>query len=159
MSETNKHLDQIYTPENSPIVLNYTGIVNAVQLSVARLMSLPGAVESQNFNELLNAYPSEQKQGLVAEVGSHFDQELIKLVTCSLIAARQKRLIIMAASTDGINGGLPWEGKLQDHITNLQNKGLIGNDKSVEITRYGNELSEADISLLTPADDESKIAA
>lgn len=123
----------IQTSEKSAHIIDYPGLLNTVQLSAARLKDIPGSIEAESFADVLASRTEEERQHIIWEVGSQFDDALISYVTAILIHKRHERVIILANATEGINGGFPWQPKLEQHVQNLQAHGhLPGVELSVE---------------------------
>jgi hypothetical protein len=128
-------------------IIDYSSLVDTVQLSTARLLDIPGALEAESFAKLIAPLSPENREHTIWEVGGHFDQSFISFVTASLIARRHHRVIILAEESEGINGGLPWEPKLEQHIQALKENGHL---RTVELTveRYSTA-TVAEIETLT----------
>ena len=125
-------------------ILDYHLLVDAVQLSTARLLDIDGAQQAHNFNQVLEGKTPEERQRIICEVGARFDDELIKLVTVSLIAHRSERMVILADSHEGVDGTLPWQPKLEQHIEALRESGSL-QKADVQVERY----ASSDIESLT----------
>lgn len=134
MGEKYESQTVIKTPENSDTVLEYSGLVNTVQLSLARLLSIPGSFETQSFNELIAPHTPEKQYEMICEVGARFDDALVDFVVCALIATKQQRLVIKTNEPSNDGGHMPWEPKLQDRIELLKETGTFRQATNVEVS-------------------------
>lgn len=122
-------------PALRPRTIEYAGLLNTIQLSIARTLNLPKATEAQSFTEILDEVnDEEEKQRIVNEVGSRFDQHLIHFVTACLVARREP-IAILAEESEGIGGYLPWVQPLMDHLDLLRERGIL-NAPDVRVVRY-----------------------
>lgn len=105
-------------------IIDYSKLVDSVQLSVARILDMPGAFDADNFTTFLESKPSDEHERIICEVGGQFDEVLINFVIAALISNRS-RLVILAKASEGINGGLPWQPKLEQHLQHLKGQGQL----------------------------------
>lgn len=146
-----QHYESTPTPESTTQtnrVIDYPHLVTAVQVSIARLLDVDGALRAHDFEEVLEGKTSEERQRIVCEVGARFDDELVQLVTVSLINARHGRTIILAEAHEGVDGVLPWQPKLERHLQALRDNGTL-RDTQVQVERY----TANDIELPTQPDE------
>lgn len=120
-----------------PNVVQYdgpNGLVETVQLSIAKRLDLLGSEQAESFSDILKQYDSVEKQRAVEQVGAEFDHELINFVVCSLIPKHDRHLVIQAEVESGVNGILPWEQRLQERISRCALNGTMSGVK-VEVER------------------------
>lgn len=115
--------------------IDYSSLVDTVQLSTARLLDIPGAMGARSFAEILADKTPDDRERIIWEVGGHFDEELISFVAASLIRRRHQQIVILADESEGINGNFPWEPKLKKHIRMLKDEGIL-NAREPEVVRY-----------------------
>lgn len=135
------------TLTTSPRVIEYADLLDAVQLSVSRLIHLPGAMEAHSFTEVMSRYDDFERRRIDNEVGARFDQELINFVRCAMIGQRRP-LIIRAEQQEGLDGHLPWEEPLQTHLASLREKSTI-KIAPVIIERYKSADHDQNVAILT----------
>lgn len=135
MARYNESLPKTEIPENKPHIIEYPGLVEAVQLSVARLMDIPGAAGARSFSEILEKRSQEAREKLICEVGGGFDQQLIAFVTSTLIDKNRRNIVIRADESEGVDGYLPWERALSSHLKRCRENGYF-TDASVSVERY-----------------------
>lgn len=134
-----RHLEAVSLPETktlepTPHVLEYSNLVESLQLSAARLINVRGALEAPSFKELLLHHEEHEREAIAQRVGAEFDQTLVNYVTALLIGRRNRTVIIQAEETAGINGHLPWEAPLQNHLESLRANGIL-QDATVRVER------------------------
>lgn len=128
-----RHLETVPVPatqklETVPRVIEYSRLVECLQLSAARLLNIQGSLEARSFAEILIQHTEAERDQIVRDVGAEFDRGLINYVTVLLIASRHNRnIVIQADDTDGIGGFLPWEAPLQTHLEDLRKSGTLRN--------------------------------
>jgi len=134
----------IESAEDQPLVIEYTDLVDVIQLSVARQIGVPGALEAQSLEKTLVTFTEEQKIEVLCEVGRHFDEALVHFVMAAAIKRRQRPLIILAEETEGINGYLPWQAPLERCIADAESNQTMTNiDIRIErITKIEQTASE-----------------
>lgn len=119
-----------------PLVIEYADLVNTIQLSVARQINLPGALEAESLGEVLITATDAERNSVICEIGQHFDEALINFVMCAVIARHKRQVIITADEHEGINGYLPWEEQLARRIAEAKENNTLSNvDVRVERTR------------------------
>lgn len=136
-----QHYESLPTAESSPQnhqKYEYSKVVDAVRLSVARLLDIEGALQAHSFMEVLEDKSPEQQERIVCDVGVQFDQALIDFITVSLVAHPRRNIIIMTEEHEGVGEGhaLPWKDRLDEHLSSLRNNGIINKQASVELRRY-----------------------
>ena len=127
-----RHLEAVSLPETetletTPRVIEYSKLVDSLQLSAARLLDVRGSLDAINFTEVLLKHDESEREEITCRVGAEFDQALIHYVTALLIGHRNREIVIQAESSDGINGHLPWESPLQAHLETLRTNGTLPN--------------------------------
>ena len=144
------HYDEIsetQTHEIGPRIVEYPDLVSQVQLSVARLIDVPGAIEARTFSEVLAQHDESDHEGIIGAIGTRFDDALVDFVVGSLSGRRHQEMVILAESSEGIDGHLFWEPRLMARVALLKSHGLLqGSD--VRIERYSTEDQVPD--ALTP---------
>lgn len=113
------------TASTSPRIIEYAGLMNIVQLSIARQLDMPGAHDAEQFTEVLAQQSSDERERTICEVGQHYDEALVSFITGSLIARRQRDIIILAEASEGIEGYFPWQDKLEQRLQNCQAHGVL----------------------------------
>lgn len=131
----NESTPSTQTPEKSPYIIEYPGLVDVVQLSVARNLNVRGALEATRFSDVLSQHDASDRQEIIREVGAGFDQALIQFVTASLIGRGRQDVVILADASDGVEGSFPWESKLHAHLEALQNNGVF-RTTTLHVERY-----------------------
>jgi hypothetical protein len=134
-----RHLEAVSLPETqtletTPRVIEYSKLVESLQLSAARLLHVRGSLEANSFTEVLLQHDENEREEITCKVGAEFDQELVNYVTALLIGGRNRNIVIKAANSDGINGHLPWESPLRTHLATLQENGILC-DATVRVER------------------------
>jgi hypothetical protein len=126
---------EIYqTPEHTPPhIIEYSELVNTVQLSVSRLLDIEGSIEAETFQQVQETVPLHQEQ-LMDEIGAHFDEALVNFVVAALVS-RRGPVIIRAEAHEGLDGWLPWEKKLLERVDILAAAGLV-RQAQLRIERY-----------------------
>ena len=124
------------TPELPPRIIDYSGLVDAVQLSVAREHNLPGSLEAQNFKEVFDLYNEDIQRYLTCEIGRDFDDALVNFVTAALITHQRHGIVILAEESEGIDGYLPWEEKLNQRMSTLEENHTFNSTAFVRVERY-----------------------
>lgn len=124
------------TPELPPRIIDYSGLVDGVQLSIAREHNLPGSFEATNFQEVLAPHNEDLQRYLVCEVGHDFDDALVNYVTAALIAHQRHGIVILAEESEGVNGYLPWQNKLNERMDMLKERGAYDSTAFVRVERY-----------------------
>ncbi|MCD8561527.1 hypothetical protein LRY29_00405 [Candidatus Saccharibacteria bacterium] len=149
MDRTYEPVAHIHTPETAPRIIEYPALVDAVQLSVARLLDIDGSLAAREFSELLVQHSPDRQSDILREIEPHFDQALLSFVTAALVAEHHRTVIILAHEAEGFNGHLPWEGVLRERAAALQRNGLAAG--GVRIERYTD--AETRVSHLPTASD------
>lgn len=116
MENTQTPLTEPQTPETSRRIVEYAELVSTLQLSIAREMNVPGALEAQDITDILKNHTQADAEHLLAEIGQRFDEALLRLVGASLVANRHRKLVIVADTSEGINGYLPWQHELERRV-------------------------------------------
>lgn len=134
-----RHLETVSLPETqtletTPHVIEYSKLVESLQLSAARLLHIRGSLEALSFTELLLQHNENEREEITRKVGAEFDQALISYVTALLVGRRNRKLVIQAENSDGINGYLPWESPLEEHLNALRTNGIL-QDATVHVER------------------------
>jgi len=119
-------------------IVEYSTLVNTVQLSVARKLDVEGSFTARDFESLLTYRTDQDRENIINEVGGHFDDALIQFVVGSLTGRRNHETIILAEENEGVQGHLPWESKLLAHIALLQSNGLLP-DVRLQVERYSSD--------------------
>jgi len=135
MDRFNELPPQKQTPKQPPRIIEYADLVDLVQLSVARLHDIPGALDATSFAELTAPMTRQEYEQTEQDVGRDFDQALINFVTVALIANRHQDLIILAEASEGIDGALPWQPELEAQLQQRTRVEAIG-AATVRIERY-----------------------
>jgi|GEM_PF-1635412 len=139
------------TPHTNTDTIEYSGLVDAAQLSTARLLDIPGSLEAHHFEEVLAPHTETERSRIIAEVGAQFDESLIQFVIASLIRGGRDRVIILVEDSEGINGGLPWQPKLAQQLSDMQRYGTLPQTQ-VQVERYSTQdISTQAIDSLTQA--------
>jgi len=117
-----------------PLVIEYADLVDTIQLSVARQIDIPGALEAQSLEEVLATKTGEEKEKIICEIGLHFDEALMHFVISAMIGRRKRSIVIIADPNDGVGDGyLPWEESLAQRIAEAEDNGILtGVDVRVE---------------------------
>lgn len=107
--------------EQIPTRLEYggpDGVMDLVQLSLARSSRLRGAIEADSFSELTALHP--EYKDLIEQRGAEFDVAIRGLIIT--VMAVRKKLDLYAKDTDGLYGSdyFPWHDKL---MQNLEQRG------------------------------------
>ncbi|MGV9002085.1 MAG: hypothetical protein ACOH18_03995 [Candidatus Saccharimonadaceae bacterium] len=121
--------------ETNTRIIDYSRLVDTIELSTARSLDIKGSFEADNFAHILKDKTAQEREAIVREVGGRFDDALINFVTATLIARRYQRVVILAEASEGINGGLPWQPKLEEHLRNLKQEGML-QDTQLVVERY-----------------------
>jgi hypothetical protein len=134
-----RHLEAVSLPETqtletTPYVIEYSKLVEGLQLSAARLLHMHGSLEANNFTEVLLRHDESEREEIICRVGAEFDQALIQYVTALLIGGRNREVVIQTKDTDGIGGGFPWKLPLLAHLAALQENGIL-RDATVRVER------------------------
>ena len=123
----------IQTSEKTTHFIDYSELMNAVQISSAVYLDVKGAQDAKSFSEILSNYNEEERGRVIWDVGGRFDDALLDYVTAILIHKHHERVIILAKASEGIDGYLPWQPKLENHVRKLQTHGMLpGVELSVE---------------------------
>lgn len=149
MDRTHEPVPHIHTPETAPRIIEYPALVDAVQLSAARLLDVDGSLAAREFSELLAQHPPDQQADILRDIEPRFDEALLSFVTAALVAEHHRALVILAHEAEGFNGHLPWEGVLRERAAALQRNGLAAG--GVRIERYTD--AESHVSHLPTASD------
>lgn len=140
-SSMNIENEQFQEPPQKPIdrrIVEYPSLVDTVQLSAARRLSLNEAFAVKSFEQLLLHKEDEEQQEIISAVGARFDEDLINFVVGSIINRSNHEMIILAKDTDGVEGHLHWEAPLLGRIALLQEHGLLHSVK-VHVERYSDD--------------------
>jgi hypothetical protein len=139
------------TPELPPCIIDYSGLIDVVQLSVARELDLPGAIGvpqvtkdkeiiknegAKSFAQLIEPLDEKTRTEYICEVGQRFDNTLVNFVSAALIRHQKHGIVILAEEDDGIDGFLPWEDKLSRRIDTLKERGTFDPRAFVRVERY-----------------------
>jgi hypothetical protein len=147
MDRPNELNSETESSQTNTRVIDYSSLVDTIQLSGARLLDIQGALEAESFAKLIAPLSPEDRERTIWEVGGHFDQAFISFVTASLIGQRYQRVVILAEESEGVNGGLPWEPKLAQHLQGLKENGHLRNVE-LSVERYSAASTE-EIETLT----------
>lgn len=116
-----------------PLVIEYPDLVDTIQLSVARQIGLPGALEASSLDTVLITLSNEERHEVICQIGQQFDEALINFVMATMINRRNRSLIIVADKSEGIDGYLPWQEPLKQRIATVEaSNTLTGLNVSVE---------------------------
>lgn len=126
---------ETYAPDTQPRVIEYATLTDTLQVSLARQLHVPGAIEAHTFEEVLSPFDEEERHRITCEVGARFDDEVLYYVTCVLIARRNRTITIVAEASEGFDGYLPWQKKLEQYLAAKQNEGIL-TDARVTVERY-----------------------
>lgn len=111
---------ELSTDLDAPLVIEYAPLVTAIQLSVARELNVPGALDAQySLSQILDSNTAEEKHKIECEIGLRFDEALINFVVSAIIRRRNRSVIIIAGQDEGIDGFLPWQKPLAQRVMAL----------------------------------------
>lgn len=151
MDRTYEPVAHIHTPETAPRIINYPALVDAVQLSVARLLDVEGSLTAREFSELLAQHSPHRQADILRDIEPRFDEALLSFVTAALVAEQHRTVIILAHEAEGFDGHLPWEGIVHERVAALQRGSLTAG--GVRIERYSE--AESRVSHLPTASNTS----
>jgi hypothetical protein len=146
MDHQSESTPETQTHAREPHIIEYSNLMDVVQLSAARLNDVPGSIQANSFAEVLEKNDEATHERIRCDVGVRFDDSLLSFVTASIINRRHQDIVILAEATAGFEGYLPWEDKLQAHIHKLQQHGMLAGI-ALRVERYS--LSDESIETLT----------
>jgi len=135
MNYQSESIPETQTHAKEPHIIEYSTLMDVVQLSAARLNDVPGSIQANSFAEVLAKNDEATHERIRCDVGVRFDDSLLSFVTASIINRRHQDIVILAEATAGFEGYLPWEDKLQAHIHKLQQHGMLAGI-ALRVERY-----------------------
>jgi len=116
-------------------ILEYSELMDTAQLSAARLVDIPGAVYKNSFAEIIAGVDENEREQIIQKVGAEYDKAFVDYVSATIAAYSNRHVIILAESSEGINGYFPWQEKLHERVNFLIGKKVL-NIISLSVERY-----------------------